>query len=211
MNGAMPTGEQILTGLTEIANTWWPVAVVWHLYFGVLAGVLLLGIRPSKRVSGILLGLPLVSVSSIAWLASNPFNGIVFAILGIIMIGISAKLPRVRVQIAPLWAVIPGIIMFIFGWVYPHFLDSSSFLPYLYAAPMGIIPCPTLSIVIGLALILNGLGSRILSIVLGMSGIIFGITGVVQLGVSIDVVLVGSIVLLILAFVGEPGRKTNPV
>jgi len=46
---------------------------------------------------------------------------------------------------------------------------------------------------------------------LGMSGILFGITGVVQLGVSIDVVLLGSIVILILAFVGEPGRKTNPV
>jgi len=101
--------------------------------------------------------------------------------------------------------------MFLFGWGYPHFLDSSSFLPYVYSAPTGIIPCPTLSIVIGSALILDGLGSRILSLMLGMSGILFGITGVVQLGVSIDVVLLGSIVILILAFVGEPGRKTNPV
>ena len=173
--------------------------------------ILLLGIRPSKRVIGIFLGVPFLSVSSIAWLSSNPFNGIVFAFLGIIVIFISAKLPRESVQIAPLWAVIPGIIMFLFGWGYPHFLDTSSFLPYLYSAPTGIIPCPTLSIVIGSALILDGLGSRILSLMLGMSGILFGITGVVQLGVSIDVVLLGSIVILILAFVGEPGRKTNPV
>ena len=172
--------------------------------------ILLLGIRPSKRVIGIFLGVPFLSVSSIAWLASNPFNGIVFAFLGIIVIFISAKLPRERVQIAPLWAVIPGIIMFLFGWGYPHFLDSSSFLPYVYSAPTGIIPCPTLSMVIGSALILNGLGSRIVSLMLGISGILFGITGVVQLGVSIDVVLLGSIVILTLAFVKEPGRKTNP-
>ncbi len=152
-----------------------------------------------------------LSVSSIAWLSSNPFNGIVFAFLGIIVIFISAKLPRESVQIAPLWAVIPGIIMFLFGWGYPHFLDSSSFLPYVYSAPTGIIPCPTLSMVIGSALILNGLGSRIVSLMLGISGILFGITGVVQLGVSIDVVLLGSIVILTLAFVKEPGRKTNPV
>jgi hypothetical protein len=107
-------------------------------------------------------------------------------------------------------AVIPGIIMFLVGWVYPHFLDSSSFFPYLYSAPTGIIPCPTLSMVIGSALILNGLGSRIVSLMLGISGILFGITGVVQLGVSIDVMLLGSIVILTLAFVGEPGRKTKP-
>ena len=211
MNSAIPTVEQILAGLTEIANTWWPVAVFWHVYFAVFVSALLFGIRPSKRLSGIFLGLPFLSVSGIAWLSSNPFNGILFALLGIMLIFISVKLPRESVQIAPLWALIPGIFMLIVGWVYPHFLDSSSFLPFLYAAPTGIIPCPTLSIVIGLALILNGLGSRMLSVILGVIGILFGITGVVQLGVLIDVILSGSLVILILAFVGGPGRGKKPV
>jgi len=106
--------------------------------------------------------------------------------------------------------MIPGIILFIFGWIYPHFLDTPSFLPYLYSAPIGLIPCPTLSIVIGLALVLNGLGSRALSLVLGLSGMFYGITGVTQLGVAIDLVLApGAIMILVRAFAGKRPERAN--
>lgn len=202
----MPTVEQILSGLREIANTWRAVAIIWHAYFAALAVVLVFGIRPSKRVFGISLGLPLLSVSIIAWASLNPFNGILFALIGIIFIYISTRLPREKVQAAPLWILIPGTLMFIFGWVYPHFLNTSSFLSYLYSAPTGLIPCPTLSIVIGLMLIVNGLGSRFLSLILGIIGMFYGITGVAQLGVSLDwVLLLGAVMIVIKAFL----RKYN--
>jgi hypothetical protein len=208
----MPTVEQILIGLKEIANTWQTVAIFWHAYFAAITIVLIVGIRPSKRIGGILLGLPLLSVSIIAWASSNPFNGMIYALISIIVIYISTKLPRENVQVAPLWVLIPGIIMFIFGWVYPHFLETSSSLPYLYSAPTGLIPCPTLSIVIGLTMVLNGLNSRALSLILGIMGMFYGITGVAQLGVSIDwVLLLGAVMIVIVTFLRKYNARADAV
>ena len=52
--------------------------------------------------------------------------------------------------------------------------------------PTGLVPCPTLSIVIGLALIVEGLDSRIwTSVLVGATGVFYGIFGAVRLGVTI--------------------------
>ena len=65
-------------------------------------------------------------------------------------------------MVAVFWHVYFGAIvaavLFVYGWIYPHFLGTISFLPYLFAAPLGLIPCATLVVVIVPALILNGLG-----------------------------------------------------
>jgi hypothetical protein len=103
-----------------------------------------------------------------------------------------------------------GALLFAFGWVYPHFLNTSSFLPYLYSAPTGLIPCPTLSIVIGLALILGGLGARTWSLVLGVTGIFYGIFGSAWLGVLIDwVLLLGALTIVFFVLVERRGAKPN--
>ncbi len=200
----MPSTEQILEGLNVIVNTWLPLAVFWHVYFAAVVIALIFGVRPSKRLSGIFLLLPILSVSFVAWMSSNPFNGILYALIGILLIYFSIKLPQEKVTIAPLWILIPGIIMFIFGWVYPHFLESSLWYEYLYKAPTGLIPCPTLSIVIGLLLILNGLESRAISLLIGIIGLYYGITGVIQLGVLIDLVLLlGAIMIVVVSIAGK--------
>ena len=46
--------------------------------------------------------------------------------------------------------------MFLLEWIYSHFLETSSLVPYPYSAPIGLIPCPTLLITIGPALDLTG-------------------------------------------------------
>jgi hypothetical protein len=38
--------------------------------------------------------------------------------------------------------MIIGIIMLAFGCAYPHFLNTKSFIPYLYATPTGSFPAP---------------------------------------------------------------------
>jgi hypothetical protein len=206
----MPTPDEILSGLSEIANTWRVLAIFWHVYFGVLALLLLQGARPSRRFVGVLLGLPLLSVSVLAWINGNPFNGTFFAMSGIALIAISTRLSHDRVRVAPLWAATLGALLFAFGWVYPHFLNTLSFLPYLYSAPTGLIPCPTLSIVIGLALILGGLGSRTWSLVLGVTGIFYGIFGSAWLGVLIDwVLLLGALTIVFFVLVERRGAKPN--
>lgn len=206
----MPAPEQILNGLREIANNWRAIAIFWHVYFAAVALGLIFGVRLSKRATGILLALPLFSVSGLAWSSANPFNGIVFALLGILMVVISVTLPWGNVHIAPLGIAIPGVLMFIFGWAYPHFLETPSFVPYLYSAPTGLIPCPTLSIVIGLALILDGLGSRPWSFILGAAGLFYGIFGAARLGVIIDVVLLlGALILVLAMFIGKSTRGAD--
>jgi hypothetical protein len=201
----MPTPEQILNGLRTIANQWQILAVVWHVYFAVLAVGFVLGVRPSKRLGGILLGLPLLSVSALAWASMNPFNGTLFALAGMALIAIAFRLSDERVRIASTWVVSAGVLMFLFGWVYPHFLDTSSYVPYLYAAPTGLIPCPTLSIVLGLSLMVGGLNSRAWSLSLAAMGIFYGIFGVLRLGVTIDaVLLLGALLSVLVIFVPKP-------
>ncbi len=87
----MPTVDQILVGLREITNTWKAISIVWHLYFGAAVVALAMGARPSRRVAGVLLGLPLLSVSAIAWRSSNPFNGAVFAVIGVVFLFAAAN------------------------------------------------------------------------------------------------------------------------
>jgi hypothetical protein len=203
----MPTPEIILAGLKGIANDWKWLAIFWHIYFATLVLGLSMGGRPSKRITGILLGLPFFSVSTLAWLSGNPFNGTLFALSGIVILVLSIKLPMERIRIAPPWAVIAGTLMFVFGWIYPHFLESASFLPYLYAAPTGLIPCPTLSIIIGLAIILGGLESRAWSLFLGIIGVFYSIFGAARLGVTFDwVLLLGALIIMLSVFIGKKHR-----
>ena len=201
----MPSTEQLLAALKHIANAWRPLAVAWHVHFAVLAGMLVTGLRPPRLLTGVLLGLPLLSVSSVAWLSGNPFNGAVYALVAVLLIFFSFRLRSGRVRIAPPWLLVPGTLMFLFGWVYPHFLQTTSFLTYVYAAPVGIIPCATLTTVIGLTLALDGLDSRAFALTLGVPGLFYGFTGVGQVRVFIDVVLLlGAILLTVRAFLRRP-------
>jgi len=210
MSSGYPTPEGIISSLTELANKWRLTAVFWHLYFAIFIAALVFGIRPSKRVAGLLLALPFLSVSILAFTIFNPVNGVGFALVGMLLVYVSVKMPREPVQIAPWWVLIAGVFMFVFGWIYPHFLDASSPYSFLYSSPIGVIPCPTLSIGISLALIMSSLNSRKVSLILGNAGVIYGLTGVAMLGVTIDLILLfGAIVTLIFAFVGKDRARRN--
>jgi hypothetical protein len=208
----MPTPEQILAGLADISNQWRLLAGFWHAYFGVLVVALLVGARLGKRGLGILLALPLLSVSALAWAHGNPFNGSLFALLGMGLMAIAVTLPRGDIGVGPPWAVVVGSSLFLFGWVYPHFLDTPSWLPYLYATPTGLIPCPTLSIVIGLSLALSGLDSRAWSWVLAAAGTFYGVFGAARLGVTIDwILLLGALMTATVVIAGANQPRSRSV
>lgn len=196
----MPSSRQILDGLTTISNDWRGIAIAWHLVAGALLGLLLAGWRPSKRLAGIGLAVPLLSVSVMAWMAGNPFNGAVFAVAAVGLAGLALLLSREPVATGPGWQVAFGAALVAFGWVYPHFLRTESRTAFLYAAPMGLIPCPTLSAVVGVTLVLGGLGSRSWSLALGAIGLFYGIVGMLKLGVAIDVILlIGAAALCVIS------------
>jgi hypothetical protein len=192
----MPSSQQIIEQLTTAANAWQAVASLWHLLLGAFLVSLVFGWRPQKRLVGTLLVCPLVSVGLIAWWSGNPFNGVVFAALAMTLVGLASRLRADRLSVAPPQLVWPGVGLIGFGWIYPHFLETQSWYPFLYATPLGIVPCPTLATTIGISLVLGAFGSRAWAAVLALAAVFYGAVGVFRLGVTIDIaLLVGAMVL----------------
>lgn len=185
----MPSAEEIVSGLGAIARSWQVLAVWWHIYFGALVVVLIIGFRPSRWLFGVLLVPPLLSVSALAWLASNPFNGAIFAIAAGMLALVAARIDGDEIRAAPWPFMVAGSLLFAFGWLYPHFVEAESVIAYLFASPIGLIPCPTLSAVVGLTVMFGGLDSRAWSSALGVLAAFYGIYGALVLEVEIDWVL----------------------
>ncbi len=197
----MPAPTEILKGLSSIANDMIILAIAWHVFVAFAVIGIILGWRPSKKIGASLLAIPLLSVGILAWIYKNPFNGSVFLLFGIVLAIVGLRMPNERTQKAPVWALVFGVLMILFGWVYPHFLEDGTWLNYLYAAPMGLIPCPTLSFTIGFAMLAHGFSSRVWSIALVIIGVFYSIFGALRLGVHIDfVLLAGALLLLIQTF-----------
>lgn len=194
----MPKPQDILNGLQTIVSDYSIFAIIWHALFYLLVIALIFKWQPSNKFLGALICLPLLSVAVFAWLTGNPFNGILFVIAGILILvfGLKASENPVGLSQIPFMAI--GIIMIVFGLVYPHFLKPDSVFEYLYASPAGLIPCPTLSVLIGFALLLNGFGSQSVSLTLIVMGLFYGLFGVFRLAVYLDsFLLFGTIALLV--------------
>ena len=196
----MPATADILDSLGRIAREWRWIAIGWHAAAAIAATVLLIK-RPSRgqRVPAIVVALPLVSVTALAWWSGNPFNGTIFTVLTVALVLEAGRLEDRPLHSASPASVAAGSILVIFGLVYPHFLPDGSQWSYLYAAPFGLIPCPTLSVVTGASLAAGVFGSRAWGFTLGVVALAYGVIGVVVLGVAIDAVLFAGAVLLLAA------------
>src|SRR6185369_5909742 len=156
----MPPPGTILSGLAATANDWRWLAIGWHAWLAILAGLLVSGWRPPLRTAMRLLIAPLVSVAALAWYAGNPFNGIVFAGLAAALARESFGTADVPVRLAsPAW-IARGAALVAFGATYPHFVAVESPAAYLVASPFGLLPCPTLLVVLGSTLSCSNLSSR---------------------------------------------------
>lgn len=205
----VPSAESIHENLALIAQLEWPYAILWHLVLGVALVSLAYGWRPPARRAAFALTLPLVSVSGFAWIYGNVFNGLVFGAGTLALWAMAARLPQSPVRRAGQVTSTLGILLIGFGFVYPHFLEGVSLLVYAYAAPLGLVPCPTLSVVIGLTLLARGFGSHAWAMMLGMLGLFYGLFGAFELGVWMDLLLAaGALVLLTTTLV--PSRLALP-
>lgn len=196
-SSGLPSSEQILSGLTRISQRATPLAVLWHLVLAAALLALAFGWRPSQRTAALLLALPLVSVSVLALLSHNPFNAAVFAAGAFALLALGSRVPTSAVERASSTITVWGLLLIEFGWLYPHFLGDAPALTYVYAAPLGLVPCPTLATVIGFSLLARGFEARAWSTILGGLGLFYGVFGVVRLGVAIDALLaIGALILL---------------
>jgi MFS family permease len=194
----MLKSENIIAGLQTIVNNHSNVAIIWHGFFYILIASLIIKWEPSNRTVGLIMSLPLLSVAILAWITGNPFNGIIFSVATMLLIIFGFRANSQPIDYSQLPFIIAGILMIIFGLIYPHFTNPDSILKYLYASPAGLIPCPTLSIVIGFLLLYNGFGSQSVTLTLIVLGLFYGIFGVLKLAVYLDLFLLfGTITLLV--------------
>jgi hypothetical protein len=192
LRARMPPAQNILEGLSRIAARAVGISIAWHIATAVVAAALVLGLRPRKRVAAIALSAPLASVGLLAFWFDNPFNGAIFSFLALGLAGLAWRAPPGHVVFDTRWFGVLGCALIGFGLVYPHFLDGASWFTYLYAAPLGTIPCPTLSLVTGVALAAGGFGLGAWRLVLAAAGCFYALFGVLRLGVAIDTVLLGG-------------------
>jgi hypothetical protein len=185
----VPSPAEILEGATRAANDSLLLGLLWHLTTLAAAVALARGWRPSRRSAGLCLVVPLLSVSAVSWVHGNPFNGTVLLVAAAVLGGIAFRLPGEAVRLGPRWTSIAGIFLVALGWIYPHFLEAGPAWLYLVAAPLGVVPCPTLCAVIGWSLLADGFGSRAWATALAALGLFYGIFGAVRLGVGIDLLL----------------------
>jgi hypothetical protein len=187
--------DVILAAATAIANEWRVLAAAWHLAVAALA-VVLWWRRVDGRAIAALLALMPVSVATMAAWSSNPFNITIFVALGLVMLALAGTNVSAELRLAGARDVAAGAIMCTFGWVYPHFLDGPAW-QYLYAAPLGLLPCPTLAFLMGVSLLTDSFGSKTWAILLGSMGMLYGLMGVFVLHVTVDWFLIaGAAVLL---------------
>ena len=197
----MPKTEEILNGLQRIVDTWSTYAIIWHAVFYLILGALILKWQPSNKLGALAICLPVISVAVFAWLTGNPFNGITFSLLAVLIIIFGFGTLNQPLQTSQLVFVVIGIMMIVFGLVYPHFVNPDSFLKYIYASPVGLIPCPTLSILIGFLLLYNGFGSQSLTLTFTVFALFYGLFGVLKLAVYLDILLVFGAVSLLVKYI----------
>ena len=193
----MPSAQDILNVLASISAGLVPLAIIWHVLFGLAVILVLIGWRPARKIGALLLCLPLLSVAIVSFFYDSPFNFIAFLLFAIILAVIAFRMKPDCLYHPPSWGVVFGWLMIFFAWIYPHFGTGSSWLFYLYGSPLGLIPCPTTSMVVGFALIADGFRSRGWTWVLIILGLFYGLFGAIRLGVWIDVfLLLGTLMLV---------------
>jgi len=189
--------QQILERSISIANDAMPLAVLWHF---VLGGVLIAAVggwRPSRRSCDLMLCVPLASVAIISAAFGAVVDAVAIGGLTVALAVLGWRTGRAPIEPGTSASDFAGGAMLAFGVAYPHFVAVTSPLEYVYAAPIGLLPAPTLALVTGLALFTGDHGGRTWARVLVAADVVYGLIGAVYLGVYLDVgLLIGGAALL---------------
>lgn len=192
----VPTSAEITRDLGRIASDGILLAIAWHVAVVAAVAALGSGWRPGRRTAGILLASLSASVGLVAWLAGNPFNGAVFTALAAAQVVAAVRQPAGPIDSPPGWALLAGAASVLFGLAYPQFLAGHPLAMYVLAAPVGLIPCPTLAVIIGFTLIAGGLRGLVWSAVLLAVATFYALFGAFKLGVLLDLGLLAAVAAL---------------
>jgi len=143
-----------------------------------------------------------LSVSINAFLYGNPFHLISFSILLVITTFVllftqnDINIPAMNIN------TLISMIFIGFGLWYPEFVNASD-LQLLLLSPVGIVPCPTLLVTIGLLnLSFPGINKIQYFVTLAV-GMLFGIIGFFILKVNLDILLLMEVVYALIYAFGQ--------
>jgi hypothetical protein len=193
----MPSASDITSGLARIAQEGAVVAIALHALLILWGIAWFAGFRPSPRAVAAGASTTLLSVGLAALWFGNPFNGTVFLVFSPLLLllalrGEPSALPRGRSRT---FCVLDWLSL-LFGWCYPHFLPEQPAWVYFYAAPLGLIPCPSLAFVCGLRLLGIARAGSAWSLVVAALALFYSLFGVFLLQVTLDVfLLLGALAL----------------
>lgn len=192
----MPTPTDLLAQLQQTADAFTPVALAWHLAVIAALACLDFGVwRPRAPDAVWLAGGPVVSAAMIAFASGNLFNAIVLGAIVIALGALAGQLPeRTLTPAAPGWRLL-GLGAVGYALAYPHFVTIAAWSD-LGLVPTGVLPCPSLALTVGFGLLGNGFGSRAWSWLAATAAALYGVFGVVRLGVWLDLGLVAAAVAL---------------
>jgi hypothetical protein len=183
----MPAAWEILRSAKFITDNYFIAAIAWHVW--IYFFILLLFIsknKPSAKTVALLMIMPLVSVAVIAGLTGVYFNAASFGIISLLLVIFSPKSGEpIHFTASPL-IKFTGIVFIITGMLYPHFSDNKNLL--FITGPTGLIPCPTLLLVIGFTLLFERLSVKWHGTLI-VAALFYGVVGVFRLKVFLDILL----------------------
>jgi hypothetical protein len=185
------SSEKVLDYLTTVSNlNLWLNAVI-HLM--VLTAVLILIFAKENRVKrwvvdGVIC-LLFISIVSVAIVYGNPFHALtmgllaVFAVIELWQGKNEFNIPKINLHTFIAFSSI------IIGFWYPDFVKTTP-IALLLVSPAGIVPCPTLLIVLGLLTLTYPRVNKTQYTITAIIGVFYGFTGVFQLKVFLDIALI---------------------
>lgn len=183
--------EKILTYLTFVPNqTLWLNALNHLLVISSLLFLIFGKTEKTKRlvVDGIIC-LLFTSIVAVAVAYGNPFHAIT---MGLLAVFAGIEFWQGKNEFTPLKINTRSIIALLsicIGFWYPEFVEANS-LALLLFSPVGIVPCPTLLVVLGLLTLAYPRVNKTQYTITALMGAFYGITGVFQLKVMLDLPII---------------------
>lgn len=185
------SSEKILTYLTFVPNqTLWLNALNHLLVLSALL-ILIFGKKAKTKrllVDGVIC-LLFTSIVAVAVAYGNPFHVITMGLLAVFA-GIELWQGKNEFTLYKInMRSIIALLSIFIGFWYPEFVEAN-FLAQLLLSPVGIVPCPTLLVVLGLLTLAYPRVNKTQYIITALMGAFYGITGVFQLKVMLDLPII---------------------
>lgn len=199
---------QILYYLHNVANqNLWLNALI-HLI--VLAALVFIFLGKNAKTKSLLVDGAVViltlSVTITGLKYGNPVHALTFAVITVFaLFELVQGKNDFTIRKTDFQTVLALLFLFIGFW-YPEFVKTS-FVRSLLFSPAGIIPCPTLLIILGLLTLAYPNVNKVQYIITLIMGVFYGFVGVFQLKVYLDIALIVMVICAIFRYFKTPIQR----